>query len=316
MAKGERTMTTEDKKMDNPIQDIKVEEELLNLKMVEQPSFENVFTDKAKQFAKDLGKIKVNKGNGVRRPNVLLYGEAGSGKSVFARQLHLSSQATDMPTSNFYRVNFSASNDVQDLVGHLMPYETTNNTIGLKFIKNVLYKAVEEGGMFLADEQNRALMEVLSRLFNLLDYSNEFEVPENNEVIPVHPNFWYIGTMNPVGNGYTTNQLDKALEQRFTVKYEFGFDEPMIDEENMIFNLLGKDKEFSERMMSWVNTIRKEGSGTVISSREISDICSMISNGLGIKESINYTLSSAYSLDKIKEMYATALIKFRKVVIS
>ncbi len=302
--------------MENPIEDIKVEEELLHLKMVEEPTFENVFTEKAKKFAKDLGKIKINKGNGIRRPNILLYGEAGSGKSVFARQLHLSSQNTDMPTSDFYRVNFSASNDVQDLVGHLMPYETESSTIGLKFIPNVLYKAVSSGGMFLADEQNRALMEVLSRLFNLLDYSNEFEVPENNEVIPVHPNFWYIGTMNPVGNGYVTNTLDKALEQRFSVKYEFGFDEPIVDEENMIFNLLGKDKEFSERMMSWVNTIRKEGNGTIVSTREVSDICSMISNGLPIKESIEYTLASAYTPEKIKEMYATALIKFRKVSIS
>jgi len=304
--------------MENPIQeDIKVEEELLQLKMVEEPTYENVFTEKAKKFAKDVGKIKVNKGNGIRRPNILLYGEAGSGKSVFARQLHLSSQATDMPTSDFYRVNFSASNDVQDLVGQQMPMnDLENKFISLRFQQGSLYKAVNTGGMFLADEQNRALMEVLSRLFNLLDYSNEFEVPENAEVIPVHPNFWYIGTMNPVGKGYTTNQLDKALEQRFTIKYEFGFDDPIIDEENMIFNLLGKDKEFAERMMSWVNTVRKEGNDTVVSSREVSDICSMISNGIPIKESIEYTLSSAYSPEKIKQMYATALIKFRKVVLS
>ena len=304
--------------MENPIQeDIKVEEELLQLKMVEEPTYENVFTEKAKKFAKDVGKIKVNKGNGIRRPNILLYGEAGSGKSVFARQLHLSSQATDMPTSDFYRVNFSASNDVQDLVGQQMPMnDVENKFISLRFQQGSLYKAVDTGGMFLADEQNRALMEVLSRLFNLLDYSNEFEVPENAEVIPVHPNFWYIGTMNPVGKGYTTNQLDKALEQRFTIKYEFGFDEPIIDEENMIFNLLGKDKEFAERMMSWVHTIRKEGNDTIVSSREVSDICSMIANGIPIKESIEYTLSSAYSPEKIKQMYATALIKFRKVVLS
>ena len=304
--------------MENPIQeDIKVEEELLQLKMVEEPTYENVFTEKAKKFAKDVGKIKVNKGNGIRRPNILLYGEAGSGKSVFARQLHLSSQATDMPTSDFYRVNFSASNDVQDLVGQQMPMnDVENKFISLRFQQGSLYKAVNTGGMFLADEQNRALMEVLSRLFNLLDYSNEFEVPENAEVIPVHPNFWYIGTMNPVGKGYTTNQLDKALEQRFTIKYEFGFDEPIIDEENMIFNLLGKDKEFAERMMSWVHTIRKEGNDTIVSSREVSDICSMIANGIPIKESIEYTLSSAYSPEKIKQMYATALIKFRKVILS
>ena len=304
--------------MENPIQeDIKVEEELLQLKMVEEPTYENVFTEKAKKFAKDVGKIKINKGNGVRRPNILLYGEAGSGKSVFARQLHLSSQATDMPTNGFYRVNFSATNDVQDLVGQQMPMnDLENKFISLRFQAGSLYKAVDTGGMFLADEQNRALMEVLSRLFNLLDYSNEFEVPENAEVIPVHPNFWYIGTMNPVGKGYTTNQLDKALEQRFTIKYEFGFDDPIIDEENMIFNLLGKDKEFAERMMSWVHTVRKEGNDTVVSSREVSDICSMISNGIPIKESIEYTLSSAYSPEKIKQMYATALIKFRKVVLS
>ena len=53
--------------MENPIQeDIKVEEELLQLKMVEEPTYENVFTEKAKKFAKDVGKIKVNKGNGIR----------------------------------------------------------------------------------------------------------------------------------------------------------------------------------------------------------------------------------------------------------
>ena len=83
----------------------------------------------------------------------------------------------------------------------------------------------------------------------------------------------------------------------------------------MVYGILGKDKEFTERMLSWVHTLRTEGNNTMISSRELSDISTMISCGLPIKKAIEYTLSSSFTDEQVKEMYSTALIKFRKVQI-
>ena len=65
----------------NNIDELEVTEELLELKMIEEPTYNRHFTQFAKDFVKDIGKVWIDKGNGKRRPNILLYGQAGTGKS-------------------------------------------------------------------------------------------------------------------------------------------------------------------------------------------------------------------------------------------
>ena len=90
----------------NNIDELEVTEELLELKMVEEPSYDVHFTKYAKEFVKDIGKVWVDKGSGKRRPNLLLYGQAGTGKTYLAVTLHNASQNGDRPTSDLYRINF------------------------------------------------------------------------------------------------------------------------------------------------------------------------------------------------------------------
>jgi len=284
-------------------------ETLLKHKPKHNPTYSNHFTPYAKELAKEVDLIKVN----GRRPNTLLIGEAGTGKSVFLKALYdKTREQGDMPCNGFHRTNLHMAVDSSALVGERFP-RIVNGNVDLPFVPNLVYKSVRDGSLLALEELNRA-GEIMSRFFNLLDYATEFEVPEESRgTIEVHPNLWICATMNPTGGAYTTQVLDKALDQRFSVKIRIGDNEPLVDEEAMIFDLLGKDKAYAERMFAFSKTCREDGNGTKLSIREVANMCTHINSGVSLERAISFVVTNAYSEDQTESILSTARLKFRLV---
>jgi MoxR-like ATPase len=282
-------------------------EELLKYKPTGKPEYINRFTPYAKEIANDVSKIRIR----GRRPNTLFIGEAGSGKSVLTHALYVKSRESgNMPCNDFYRVNLHQASDISSLVGERYP-NITNGQVDLPFRKGLFYLAVELGGLLAIEEANRG--GDLTRVFNLMDYSEFFEVPEESATpLKVNPNLWIVGTMNPTGSEYTTKMMDKALDQRFSVKVKIDDKNPLVDEESMIHDIL-KDKAYTERMLAFATTCREDGNGTKLSVREVSNICSHISNGVDLIRSIEFVTTNAYSIEQVEQIKSTATIKFRVV---
>ena len=282
-------------------------EKLLKYKPTGKAEYINRFTPYAKEIANDVSKIRIR----GRRPNTLFIGEAGSGKSVLTHALYvMSRESGDMPCSGFYRVNLHQASDISSLIGERYP-SITNGQVDLPFRKGQGYIAIEKGGLWAIEEANRG--GDLTRVFNLMDYSEFFEVPEESATpLKVHSNLWIVGTMNPTGSDYTTKMMDKALDQRFSVKVKITDSNPLVDEESMIHDIL-KDKTYTERMLAFATTCREDGNGTKLSVREISNICSHISNGIDLLRSIEFVTTNAYSIEQVEQIKSTATIKFRVV---
>lgn len=169
---------------------------------------------------------------------VLMIGPPGTGKGHTARK-HAS-----MTNEPLVRVNFGARITKEKLVGGFVPREngdgldevleraesmaddhddlTTGEaleTLGSreKFVwkDGLLTKAVRNGWDFLADELNAASAEALMPLHGLLEDadSRTLELLEKGEVVEVHEDFSFIGTMNPPHHA-GTHRMNEALMGR------------------------------------------------------------------------------------------------------
>ena len=110
------------------------------------------------------------------------------------------------------RVNNTEGTTTQDYFGAYMPAG------GGKFVfqKGALYRALEEGCWFLADELNLAEPAVLSALGPLLQGSREVRVPGTDKVVTAAPGFRFFATQNPAWYA-GRHTLPLSLRGRFVV---------------------------------------------------------------------------------------------------
>lgn len=141
--------------------------------------------------------------------NVALIGERASGKTAMAKMYaHLIGQP-------YYRQLISASTDTMQLVGG---YDDRGWKDGL-----LLNAGRPDGtpGMLLLDELNLGSSALLERLNPVLDDERKIVLAEKEgEEIRLHPDFRFIGAMNPPTKGYGGRQkLSKAMQNRLTQIY-------------------------------------------------------------------------------------------------
>jgi AAA ATPase containing von Willebrand factor type A (vWA) domain len=165
---------------------------------------------------------------------LLLTGETGVGKDRLVTQL---CAQTNRP---LVRVNFGSGTTYTDLVGEYAPNQTAEESriarvrrlaadhdIGLgdaaqlvgaehafEFRPGILYRAVEQGWTFVADELNAAGPAATMPLHGLTERNGQLVVEATAEVLNPHPEFRFVATMNPPRYA-GTSPLNDAFRSRF-----------------------------------------------------------------------------------------------------
>lgn len=149
--------------------------------------------------------------------NVLLVGDAGTGKSSLVEQL------AALANQPLRRVNLHGESDTTMLVGRDQPTEVDGQRT-LRFVPGLLAVAMLEGYWLLLDELDAALQPVLFVLQGVLEDGGKLVLDDaGGTVIRKHPNFRLFATGNTIGiagrnkllYSGTMSRLNEATLDRF-----------------------------------------------------------------------------------------------------
>jgi len=168
-----------------------------------------------------------------RRPQpILLIGDTGWGKTFLGKYI------ARMSGQGFLSVNCSEQMMMDTLVGIAAPANSPDG-IFLEFADGVLTQAIREGLVFLMEEFTRADDGIRSQTYSSTDQTGRsWSIPQASGIadpnVPVHEDFWFIGTANPPGGPYTTYAIDPAMDRRLVA--QFRINQPLADEKQLLLN--------------------------------------------------------------------------------
>lgn len=193
---------------------------------------------------------------------VMLVGPAGSGKN------HIVQQIAKLANLPFYFTN--AVTQEFKLTGFI-------DAMG-KYHETEFYKAFKDGGIFMLDEMDASIPEVLI-ILNAAISNRYFDFP--NGRINAHPDFRIIAAGNTFGQGASMqyvgrNQLDGASLNRFAI-IEIGYSQRI---ENAITN----DTELIDFIRDFRNACDTAGINHIVSYRELIRCNKMLQSSLKATE--------------------------------
>lgn len=167
----------------------------------------------SRKFAGDVDELTMYQFALANKMNVLLYGEAGTGKTSSTMWI---ASLLGLP---YFAIPSNSALDYTQIVGGYVP----NANGSLSWVDGAVTRLVRNGGVLLIGEVNTLAKNVQQFLMPLLDYRRSITVMENgNEVIKAHDNLLIIADMNPNYRG--TQLLNEAWKDRFEIKLNFGYD--------------------------------------------------------------------------------------------
>lgn len=222
---------------------------------------------------------------------VFLTGPAGTGKNVLCKQvakaLGLDFYFTNAVTQEYKITGFTDANGIY----HETQFE----------------KAFKYGGLFMLDEMDASIPEVLT-ILNASIANRYFDFPsgkdENGNEIggfcEAHPDFRIISAGNTFGLGADyeyvgRNQLDMATLNRFAL-VEIGYDK------NIELNVAEGDSELVDFVEEMRYTANQNGIRMVISYRDISRIAKMKKTSLGLPKVLKTCLLKNLRKDDINTL--------------
>lgn len=187
---------------------------------------------------------------------VFLTGPAGSGKN------HLCKQVADALGLDFYFTNAVTQE-----------YKLTGFTDAMgKYQESQFYKAFKNGGLFMLDEMDASIPEVLV-ILNAAIANRYFDFPAPIGYVEAHPDFRVIAAGNTTGNGADCqyvgrNQLDGASLDRFAVV--------PIDYSVQIENGVTADIELADFCRDFRKAASKCGLQVIVSYRAMGRLAKMV----------------------------------------
>ena len=210
---------------------------------------------------------------------VFLTGPAGSGKNVLCKQV---AEALGL---NFYFTN--AVTQEYKLTGFT---DANGNYHATQF-----YKAFKDGGVFMLDEMDASIPEVLV-ILNAAIANRYFDFPAPIGYVEAHPDFRVIAAGNTTGHGADfeyvgRNQLDGASLDRFAV---VKIDYSQAIEDNVALG----NKELAQFCRDFRKSADKNGVNVIVSYRAIGRLAKMLQL-LDTEEAIETCLLKGLEKDDI-----------------
>lgn len=208
---------------------------------------------------------------------VFLTGPAGSGKNVLCKQvakaLGLDFYFSNAVTQEYKITGFTDANGV--------------------FHESQFYKAFKNGGLFMLDEMDASIPEVLV-ILNAAIANRYFDFPAPIGYVEAHPNFRVIAAGNTFGHGADyeyvgRNQLDMASLDRFAM-VRIGYSK------QIEMGVANQDAHLVDFAEAFRKSAEKAGIKTLVSYRSIGRIAKL-KNDLGLEETLRTCLVKSMEKD-------------------
>lgn len=227
---------------------------------------------------------------------VFLTGPAGSGKNVLCQQV-----------AEALGLNFYFSNAVTQ------EYKITGFTDAMGiFHESQFYKAFKNGGLFMLDEMDASIPEVLV-ILNAAIANRYFDFPAPIGYVEAHPDFRVIAAGNTFGLGANyeyvgRNQLDMASLDRFAV-VRIDYDR------NIEMNVAQGNTELVDFAEDVRKAAEKSGIRFLVSYRAIGRIAKL-EGLLGLEETLKTCLLKSLEKDDISALLSNMTVenKYTKAV--
>lgn len=225
--------------------------------------------------------LKILQSQKRKEKNIMLVGEAGSGKT------HLVATIAKALGREFYPMSVGLQTTKSDLLGFV-------NAQG-GYVTTPVREAYEKGGVLLLDEFDSAHAGVVTILNSLLANGH---CSFADKIVTKHPDFICICACNTYGRGANVeyvgrNRLDSATLDRFIV-VDVGYDTKL--EEKLTGN-----KEWIEVIKKIRQNANKQGIKIVISPRASMDGADLLEQGFSMEEVVDMVVLKGRDSDtKVK----------------